>query len=69
MSFGHPMSQILINKKRDEAIPKMNFSARGACLPAGRDPPSEEKVKTLIISSHCELSRNIGRRSNPKNEL
>ena len=21
MSFGHPMSQILINKKRDEAIP------------------------------------------------
>ena len=29
-------------------------SSEGACLTVGRDPLLEEKVKTLMISSHCE---------------
>jgi len=42
---------------------KVQVSAAGACLPVGRDP-SEEKVKTLIISSHCE-SRSFGTKQSP----
>jgi hypothetical protein len=30
------------------------FFSRGGSLPTSRQAPSEEKVKTLIIGSHCE---------------
>ena len=52
-----------VPKFRDEAISKINFSAEGACLPAGRDPPLEEKFihTSYFLIRIIRIIRKFGR--------